>query len=424
MGSSSGGVGGSSSSSGGGNTDNSSPSNDSSSNSDNDNSPSGNGNNNDRDSSNDRSSSNSNNSRPDRESFNDTMSAAAASSGNTFGELANNDSPNNQDADRAADEAAQNAARDSFAHANEFSGIGPTGAASSQEHANEFSGLSSSGGPSSLDHANEFSGLGPSGGPPTGNDSLNSHRGYGSDGNLAQEQPAEHKNDATDLIGPAGYMAAAAQGAFQGYGNYVDYSGRRAAAGTLTNGPAGNLPAPGHANRAALGQAITDSKTARAALDVTPYGPNARSTQELSKAAQVTRNFGRAANGVALGLQPAAGAIEGYLQTPKDASWTETVTNSLVGAVKEVDDTAVSFGTGLAVTTVTAPVSGPGSIVAGVSLGAGAGYAYNDTLVDRTIDSLAEDYARPAIQGTLDFVDRGIDTIGDFFSDDDEQTDR
>ncbi len=345
-------------------------------------------------------------------SFNDAMSSASKNSDNDRGKSTS--TSGSQDKGAAA------AAASGAAHANEFSGLGPSNSSVSTEHANEFSGISSSGAPTSQEHASEFSGLGPSA-APTGNESLNSHRGYGPDNTASQGQPAGNKKDASDLVGPAGYVAAAGQGAFQGYGNFADYSGRQAAAGTLTNGPAGNLPAQGYANRAALGEAIAESKNARAALDVTPYGSNARSTQQLSRAAQVTGAVGRVANGVALGLQPAAGAIEGYLQTPKDASWTETVTNSLVGAVKEVDDTAVSFGTGLAVTTVTAPVSGPGSIVAGVGAGAGAGYAYNDTLVDRTIDMLAEDYARPAIRGTLDFVDRGVDGIIDFFSGDDDK---
>ena len=283
-------------------------------------------------------------------------------------------------------------------------------------------------------HANEFSGLGPSSGPAdnalAGPDSFNSHRGYGPDGSLAgqidqdvnagleaaadEEADAAQQPDGTDLVGPAGYTAAGLQGGLQAYGDFVDRNARAAAAGTLTNGPAGSLPAPGYANRADLARTITDrGMTANRALDATPYGPNAQSTQQLTAGARTATTFSRVANGAALSIQPAAGAVQGYLSTPENASWTETATNVVVGALKEADDTAVSYGAGWGTTVATAPALGPGAVVAGAGAGVLAGEGWERSSWDEGFDSLVEDYARPAIQTTFDAADTAADFIGD-----------
>ncbi|MEM7042653.1 MAG: hypothetical protein AAF543_07570 [Pseudomonadota bacterium] len=327
------------------------------------------------------------------------------------------------------------------------------------------------------DHANEFSGLGPSGGPIdntlSGDDSRNSHRGYGPDDSLAggiddnvnaeltaarenhpanefsglgpsggpvddrlagdidqdvnaglKDQQAARQTDAADLVGPAGQAAAGLQGGLEAYRDYVDRGSRHAAANTLTNGNAANLP-----GRADLSRTITDPRmTASKALDVTPYGPNAQSTQQLSTGAQAASKVGTYANRVGLGVQPAAGAIQGYVNTPENASWTERATNTVVGAVKEFDDTAVSYGAGLGAGTLTvagsaftgpaAPVVAGSAPAVGVGAAIYAGEQWNNGAADRLYDGLVDDYVRPGLEFTFETIDDYVvDPISNLFGD-------
>ncbi|MEM9438979.1 MAG: hypothetical protein AAGA73_00885 [Pseudomonadota bacterium] len=312
------------------------------------------------------------------------------------------------------------------------------GALSSDEgqHANEFEGLGPSGGPvdnspteDEGQHANEFEGLGPSGGPIDnnlpGDESRNSHRGYGPDDSLAGSIDADVnagleavEPDATDLVGPAGYGGAGLQGGLQAYGQHVDRGVRAAAAGTLTNGPAGSLPAQGYANRTDLARAITDPKmTAAKALDVTPYGPNAQSTQQLSAGAKTASTFNNFAKGAGLGIQPAAGAIQGVMSTPEDASWTDYATNAVVGAIKEADDTAISYGVGWGTTVATAPALGPGSVVAGTGAAVAAGQGWERSSWDQGFDNFVENNVRPGVEVTFEAIDDAGDFIGEKVSD-------
>lgn len=332
---------------------------------------------------------------------NSTTSGITDAAGQTLGGLSD---PSTDDDDDAADKAAQNAARESH-------------------------------------HANEFDGLGPSGGPVSGQDSLNSHRGYGPDGSLAggidqdvnanTEQTNDDKSvtpntDAANLVGPAGYGAAGLQGGLEAYRDHVDRGARSTAAGTLTNGRAGSLPAPGYANRADLAHTITNSQmTTGKALDATPYGPNAKSTQQLSAGAKTTSTIGRFANGAGLAIQPGAGAIQGFMNTPEDASWTERATNTVVGAVKEFDDTGLSYGAGLVTgigTVAVSPFTGPAApVVAGsapvtaTAAAVSTGLAYDNSSIDQAIDGFIEDYGRPGLLGALNAVDNYVvDPISGF----------
>jgi len=290
-------------------------------------------------------------------------------------------------------------------------------------------------------HANEFSGLGSSGGSPTGNDSLNSHRGYGPDNSVvggidqdanaglaakSNQKEAAQNQDATDLVGPAGNGAAGLQGGVEALRDHVDRGARHSAAGTLTKGPGGNLPAAGYANRTDLGRALTGpSMTTSKALDATPFGPNAKSTQQLAAGAKTASNLGRVANGVGLGIQPAAGAIQGFISTPENASWTERATNTVIGAVKEFDDTGLSYGAGLGAGSLTvagsvftgpaAPVVAGSAPAVGVATAVGIGAAYNNSSVDKFFDGVVEDYGRPAVQGVFNAVDRGIDGVSGLY---------
>ncbi len=283
------------------------------------------------------------------------------------------------------DQTADKAARDNFAHAN------------------EFSSLTSTGGPASREHASEFSGLGPS-----GNASLNSHRGYGPDDSLAggidqdvdaglEARSGDEKApvDGADFVGDMGRKGTLAQAGIETARNTVDYQARGGAANTLTNGRAANLP-----GRADLAAQFRDTRTiARDMLDATPYGPNAKSTQQLATGANRAAALNAAAKTIGFGAQPAAGAIEAYMETPESASAAKTALNTARGAFLEVDDAAVSYGAGalasLGVVAVS-PATGPaapavvaaGAPAAGVAAAIGAGASYNNSFVDRGYDAV------------------------------------
>lgn len=286
-------------------------------------------------------------------------------------------------------------------------------------------------------HANEFDGLGATGGPVTGQDSFNSHRGYGSDGSLAggidqsvndaigqtnSGTPAAPDTNPTNVVGPAGYGAAGLQGGLEALRDHVDRGARNAAAGTLTNGNAANLP-----GRAELGRTINSpTMTSSKALDVTPYGPNAKSTQQLAAGAKTTTAIGRFASGAGLAIQPGAGAYQGFVNTPENASWTERATNTVIGAVKEFDDTGLSYGAGLATgmgTVAVSPFTGPAApVVAGsapvtaTAAAVATGLAYDNSSIDQAIDGFLEDYGRPGLLGALNAVDSYVvDPVSDFF---------
>jgi len=281
-------------------------------------------------------------------------------------------------------------------------------------------------------HANEFDGIG-SGGAPTpsaiaDNDSLNSHHGYGTPfdtptvpGENEKQPEAAHQTDAADVIGVAGYAAAGGYAALDIPNRAIDYAARQKAAQTLTRGNAGSLPVPGseYANRAELAKGIKDTRiTVDDALGKTPYGPNAQSTQQLNAATKPVSALGVAAKTVGWGLQPAAGALQGYQKTPEDAGIAQTGLNMARAAVKEADDTLVSYGFGgFAASGVVAisPAAGPaapavaigGAPAAGMAAGIGAGAAYNDSLPDRAFDK--------GVDVVFDGIESVVDTVGGAF---------
>lgn len=245
-------------------------------------------------------------------------------------------------------------------------------------------------------HANEFDGIGPSGAPTS-------------------------QTDATDIVGVAGYAAAGGYAGIDGARRGRDYAARAAAAETLTRGNAGNLPVPGseYANRAELAKDIKDTRiTVDDARGKTPYGPDAQSTRQLNVATRTTSALNAAAKTVGLGLQPAAGALEGYRNTPEDAGIAQTGLNMARAAVKEADDTLVSYGFGgFAASGVVAisPAAGPaapavaigGAPAAGMAAGIGAGAAYNDSLPDRAFDK--------GVDVVFDGIESVVDTVGGAF---------
>ncbi|MGH1477222.1 MAG: hypothetical protein ACRBM6_00590 [Geminicoccales bacterium] len=265
----------------------------------------------------------------------------------------------------------------------------------------------------------------------TDNASFSSHRGYGTpfdipDAPTVPEEndkhpEAAHQTDATNIIGVAGYAAAGGQAAIDMPKRAIDHFARHRAAQTLTRGNAGSLPVPGseYATRADLGKAIKDTRiTVDDALGKTPYGPNAQSTQQLNAATKPVSALGAAAKTVGWGLQPAAGALQGYQKTPEDAGIVQTGLNMARAAVKEVDDTFVSVKAGgftAGVVTLGSASTGPaapavaivGAPIAGVVAGIGAGVAYNDTPPDKAFDK--------GVDAVFDRIESAVDTVGDAF---------
>ncbi len=227
--------------------------------------------------------------------------------------------------------------------------------------------------------------------------------------------------DTSDVPSLVGDAAAGLQGASEYVSDAVNRTGTRAAAGILTNGRAGNLPAPGYASRADLATQITrPGVTAAQANGMSPYSTKAASSQILDDAARQAGKLNGLGRAVGLGLQPAIGAFQGFQSVSESATLGDQIAGTMGGALKEVDDVAVSFvagaGAGAAVSS-----SGIGVVAApavGMAAGIAAGRSYDGTVpdgfIDRTIDeyvtpaiaSAVDDYAVPAVIATVDFIER------------------
>ena len=144
------------------------------------------------------------------------------------------------------------------------------------------------------------------------------------------------------------------------------------------------------------------------------YSQNAN---QAKRVADVADGIGSVAGSTAKVLGryagPAVGAAEAIMNAPDDATRTELWTNGMIGALKEADDTFVSWLAGFVVGGGSSFAVGP---VGGVALGAGAGYAagrqYNETGPDEIFDSFVESLREP-IQERLGNAERYLGIIRD-----------
>lgn len=241
-------------------------------------------------------------------------------------------------------------------------------------------------------------------------------------------QTSESRTSAASIAG------SVAEGLLNGAKDQVDRSGRKAAAATLTNGNAGRLPAAGYANRADLANTLTDAKmNAAKALDATPYGPNALSTQQLSSAAKNASRLGKAAGAVGTLAGPLVGAYEGYQASPAQSTTGERIANMLGGGLKEADDSLVSAGAGTAATAGQAFVGGlmtaggvtsPAGVAViatspatGTATSIAASKAYDGTGIDNAWDNFVDNTIEPAIAKGIDNSISGYDTLSSWASD-------
>ena len=245
---------------------------------------------------------------------------------------------------------------------------------------------------------------------------------------LTQTEAEEDKPDnrpavqtAESRTSEASITGSLVEGGLNATRDFVDRSGRAAAAATLTNGPAGNLPAAGFANRTGLADAITHpTNTAAKALDMSPYGPNAASTQQLSGAARTAATLGKVAGTAGKVAGPFMGAYEGFRAAPEDATTGEQIANTIGGGLKEVDDMAVGAAAGIGaaagttaaaaalvsggVTAPAAPAVAMSVPVVGAAAGIAASVAYDGTGPDNLFDNVVDSYVEPAISTTVDTV--------------------
>ena len=217
----------------------------------------------------------------------------------------------------------------------------------------------------------------------------------------AARSAADRETPVPDVVGDA---AAGAQGAIDVARGMVDRNGTRAAAGILTNGPAGNLPASGFANRADLATRMTrPSVTAAQARGMTPFSPAAASTQVLDDAARTAGRLSFAGRAVGYGVQPAIGAFNEYRDLPADATLGQRTAAVFGGALAEVDDVAVSGAAGLTVGVATTAVgAAPAAPYTGAVAGAAAGRAWDGNVIDDTIDAAVENYVEPFVESAID----------------------
>ncbi len=265
------------------------------------------------------------------------------SAGETFGGLS---SPAGLDNDTTADDAAQAAARDNH-------------------------------------HANEFDGLGPSGGPVDnslpGDDSRNSHRGYGRDGSLA---------GGIDDDVNAGLAAADANHPAN------EFSGLGPSGGPAHRDKTENADVPEHQfsgtvnDIAALSNGTLDAGVAlskHVSLDNT-----ADIARAMEKASRFAGPGGRYAGSVAETVEAAMNAEPG-----------ERTEAAALGAVKSLDDLAASalggFIGGVGGGAISGALTGGTATPLGIGLGAAAGststsIAYDGSFIDNAFDA-AVDFA-------------------------------
>lgn len=307
---------------------------------------------------------------------------------------------------------------------NALSGASKNDKSSSSDAANAKSSNKTAATDKSTAHANEFSGLGSSGGSPTGNDSLNSHRGYGPDNSvaggidqdanagLAARTEAPTGFDRPAALDIAGYGAAGASGATAFTAQHANVKGIKSAASVLSQHPTGNLPAhpdfPG-SNRD-YAKALTGEKTAKAALDNLPHykGGVVRST--LESAADTAAKYGRTATGVGVVFDPVVTGVAAAVST--EGTWTEKATAAVIEGAKRADNVAVSGLAGFSAASATMGITaGWGTLAAptvGATAGIAAGEVYAKTPADPAFNGLVES-ARPAVQAGFDAVDGFID---------------
>ena len=222
------------------------------------------------------------------------------------------------------------------------------------------------------------------------------------------------------------------QGTLEVVRDQVDRTGRATAAGILTNGNAGRLPAEGFGNRDQLAALITDPReNLTTALEATPFGSNAASTQTLNQAADTVNSFQGPIRIVGYAAAPVIGAIEGFSYSADDATFGEQFANSVGGMLQEFDDSAVSgfFGSaaGLGTTAIggamlgsgvgapigtTLIVSSPG---VGASVAISTSVIYDNAPPDVFFDNMIENYIEPPIASftdwTIEVLDNGITII-------------
>ena len=315
--------------------------------------------------------------------------------------------------------------------------------------------------------ANEFSGLGPSGGPVdntlSGDDSRNSHRGYGPDGSFAggidddvnaglaaadENHPANEFSGLGPSGGPAdaslaggidddvnaglasetpgsfdrplgldiaGYGAAGAAGGYAVAAQHANIRGINTVADTLGKHPTGNLPThPGSTvSNADYAADLRGQKTAADALSNHPAKGGAM-RGVLEDAANTASKYGRTATGIGLAFDPVVTGTTAAITA--DGDWTDKATAAVIEGAKRLDNAAVGFGFGALATGATmVGTAGTGTLAApavGAAAGVAAGETYTalgaDAWVDGHIDS-----ARPTVDAIFDGMDVALDATVD-----------
>lgn len=321
----------------------------------------------------------------------------------------------------------------------------------SRDRVSHFSGLSRSKDmqQASRQHANEFSGLG-----PTGNASLNSHRGYGPDEtmaggidqdvNAAQEQQSKTTSfDRPKGLDWAGYGAAGAGGGFGVKAQYENLKGLNTVADKLGKTPTSSLPAHPDfkGNMGDYSEALKDQKTAKGALKNLPQYNGGVIRETLEDAASKAGKHGLISHGIGLAFDPVVTGATAAVTTEGD--WTEKTTAAIIEGAKRVDNAVVSWGAGFAAAAGTMWATGGTATLAapsvGMTVGIAAGETYSRLPVDPFIDNKVESL-RPVMQTTLDAVDGFVDDhvevvegamnfvgdtwndLSDSFSDDDDRS--
>lgn len=295
-----------------------------------------------------------------------------------------------------------------------------TAPSTSRERVSHFSGLSRSKDmqQASRQHANEFSGLG-----PTGNASLNSHRGYGPDEtmaggidqdvNAAQEQQSKTSSfDRSKGLDWAGYGAAGAGAGFGVKAQHENLKGLNTVADKLDKAPTKNLPAhPDFSGKMGdYAESLREQKSAKGALKNLPQYNGGVIRDTLEDAAKIAGKHNLVSHGIGLAFDPAITATTTAVTTEGD--WTEKATAAIIEGAKRVDNAVVSWGSGfVAATVTTGATAGTGTLAApavGLTAGIAAGEIYSRTPADPMFNEAVESL-RPTVQASLDVVDQFVD---------------
>jgi len=244
------------------------------------------------------------------------------------------------------------------------------------------------------------------------------------------------ENQDPSLTTPGSIVGDSVQGAIDLTRTGIDRTGLEAAADVLTKGNGGNLPAPGIGSRSDLANKLTQSATMTApkAMDVTPFSANAKSTQILSETADITGPLSKASRIAGNVVAPVIGAAEALTEElPADATIGERIANTVGGALKEIDDGAVSgaAGAGAATAQTMGGIALSGTVagapagaalvatapITGTAAAVGATMRYDNSTVDQAVDNFVDNTVEPFVADVIDGSVSAANTVADAVSD-------